>query len=61
MSNDASLLGANFSINVEEYLYLARTYFYNNNQLFFDLRSLLTSLNLSLSHLYSYQIYLKGF
>jgi hypothetical protein len=58
--NTLSALGGNFTINVEEFINLARTYFYLSPQLLFDMRTLLTSLNLSLSHLYSYQVYLKG-
>jgi len=39
---------------------MARTYFYTNEALFVDLRALLTSLNLSLSHFYAYHLYLRG-
>jgi|LauGreDrversion4_2_1035121.scaffolds.fasta_scaffold104718_1 hypothetical protein len=56
-----SAIGGNFSINVEEFIYLARTYFYTNENMLVDLRAIFTSFNLSLSHLYSYQVYLRGF
>jgi hypothetical protein len=59
--NSPSSLGGNLSINVEEFINLARTYFYTNEGLFGDLRAIFTAFNLSLSQLYSYQVYLKGF